>query len=118
MSLLIGVHFIGYSLEKPIVHSDRGCHYRWPEWIKLMSEAGLTRSMSKKACSPDNSACEGFFGHLKTEMFYGYNWDDYSIEDFIQEVDDYMNWYCTDRIKSTLGGLSPLDYRRSVGVGV
>lgn len=104
--------------EKPIVHSDRGCHYRWPEWIKLMSEAGLTRSMSKKACSPDNAACEGFFGHLKTEMFYGHNWDDYSIEDFIREVDDYMNWYCTDRIKSTLGGLSPLDYRRSIGVGV
>ena len=59
--------------EKPIVHSDRGCHYRWPEWIKIMDDAGLTRSMSKKGCSPDNSACEGFFGHLKTEMFYGYN---------------------------------------------
>ena len=60
--------------EKPIVHSDRGCHYRWPEWIKIMDDAGLTRSMSRKGCSPDNSACEGFFGHLKTEMFYGYNW--------------------------------------------
>ncbi len=104
--------------EKPIVHSDRGCHYRWSGWIVLMKEAGLTRSMSKKGCSPDNSACEGFFGHLKTEMFYGYNWDEYSLEDFIQEVDDYMNWYCKDRIKTTLGGLSPLDYRRSIGVGV
>ena len=31
----------------------------------------------------DNSACEGFFGHLKTEMFYGHNWDEYSIEEFI-----------------------------------
>jgi len=104
--------------EKPIVHSDRGCHYRWPEWIRIMTEAGLTRSMSKKGCSPDNSACEGFFGHLKTEMFYGHNWDDYSIDEFIQEVDDYIHWYCSDRIKSTLGGLSPLDYRRSIGVGV
>lgn len=104
--------------EKPIVHSDRGCHYRWPEWISIMAEAGLTRSMSKKGCSPDNSACEGFFGHLKTELFYGHNWDDYSIDDFIQEVENYMHWYCSDRIKSTLGGLSPLDYRRSIGVGV
>lgn len=104
--------------EKPIVHSDRGCHYRWPEWIRIMTEAGLTRSMSKKGCSPDNSACEGFFGHLKTEMFYGHNWDDYSIDEFIQEVDAYIHWYCSDRIKSTLGGLSPLDYRRSIGVGV
>ena len=104
--------------EKPIVHSDRGCHYRWPEWISIMDENGLTRSMSKKGCSPDNSACEGFFGHLKTEMFYGYNWDEYSIDEFIQILDDYLKWYCKDRIKSTLGGLSPLDYRRSIGVGV
>ena len=102
--------------EKPLVHSDRGCHYRWPEWIKIMDDAGLIRSMSKKGCSADNSACEGFFGHLKTEMFYGYNWDDYSIDEFIQEVNDYMQWYCRDRIKTTLGGLSPLDYRRSIGV--
>lgn len=51
-----------------------------------MEEANLTRSMSKKGCSPDNSACEGFFGHLKTEMFYGHNWDEYSIEEFIQEI--------------------------------
>jgi len=104
--------------EKPIVHSDRGNHYRWPEWIRIMDEAGLTRSMSKKGCSPDNSACEGFFGHLKIEMFYGRNWDDYSIDEFIQVLDDYLHWYCSDRIKSTLGGLSPLEYRRSIGVGV
>lgn len=104
--------------EKPIVHSDRGCHYRWPEWIQIMEEANLTRSMSKKGCSPDNSACEGFFGHLKTEMFYGHDWDEYSIEEFIHEINGYMSWYCKDRIKSTLGGLSPLDYRRSIGIAV
>ncbi|MCR5694578.1 MAG: IS3 family transposase [Clostridia bacterium] len=104
--------------EQPIVHSDRGCHYRWPEWISMIESAGLTRSMSKKGCSPDNSACEGFFGHLKTEMFYGRNWDQYTIEEFIQEIDDYMHWYCERRIKSTLGGLSPLDYRRRMGVAV
>lgn len=22
--------------EKPIIHSDRGCHYRWPEWIRIV----------------------------------------------------------------------------------
>lgn len=58
-----------------------------------MEELGLTRSMSKKGCSPDNSACEGFFRHLKTEMFYDRNWDEYSIDDFIQEVDAYIHWY-------------------------
>jgi transposase InsO family protein len=30
--------------EKPIIHSDRGAHYRWPVWIGLMGEYGFTRS--------------------------------------------------------------------------
>ena len=50
--------------EHPVVHTDRGCHYRWPGWISRATEAGLQRSMSKKGCSPDNAACEGFFGRI------------------------------------------------------
>ena len=55
--------------EKPIVHSDRGVHYRWSGWIERMGKAGLTRSMSKKGCSPDNSACAGVSGRLKMRCF-------------------------------------------------
>ena len=51
--------------EAPVIHSDRGCHYRWPGWIEICERHGLARSMSKKGCSPDNSAMEGFFGHIK-----------------------------------------------------
>ena len=97
--------------EKPIVHSDRGCHYRWPGWIERMQNAGLTRSMSKKACSPDNSACEGFFGRLKNEMFYGKSWVGYSIDEFVMLLDEYLHWYNEKRIKKSLGYLSPLEYR-------
>lgn len=102
--------------EHPIVHSDRGCHYRWPGWIQRMNEAGLTRSMSKKGCSPDNSACEGFFGRMKNEMFYGEKWDKISIEEFISIINQYMQWYRDKRIKLSLGGLSPMEYRRSLGI--
>lgn len=55
--------------QRPIVHSDRGAHYRWPGWLSRIADAKLMRSMSRKGCSPDNAACEGFFGRLKTEMF-------------------------------------------------
>ena len=41
--------------EKPIVHSGRRCHYRWPKWIQITKEASLTRSMSQIGCPPDNS---------------------------------------------------------------
>ena len=54
--------------EHPVVHSDRGSHYRWPGWISRMDQASLTRSMSKKACTPHNAACEGFFRRLKNEI--------------------------------------------------
>jgi transposase InsO family protein len=101
--------------EHPIVHSDRGCHYRWPGWILRMENSGLTRSMSKKGCSPDNSACEGFFGRLKNEMFYYCSWQDVSIEQFINELDSYLRWYNEKRIKMSLGAMSPVDYRRSMG---
>ena len=102
--------------EHPIVHSDRGCHYRWPGWIQRMNEAGLTRSMSQKGCSPDNSACEGFFGRMKNEMFYGEKWDKISVEEFISIINQYMQWYRDKRIKLSLGGLSPMEYRRSLGI--
>ena len=102
--------------EHPIVHTDRGCHYRWPGWINRMDQAQLQRSMSKKGCSPDNSACEGFFGRMKNEMFYGLSWVDATIETFIQIIDDYMVWYREKRIKISLGGMSPLEYRQNLGL--
>ena len=102
--------------KKPLIHSDRGCHYRWPGWIKRMDEYGFTRSMSKKGCSPDNSACEGFFGRMKNEMFYGKDFIGVTIEEFIQMINDYIIWYNTKRIKSSLGYMSPMEYRQSLGL--
>ena len=57
--------------DHPKIRSDRGCHYRWPGWIKICKENGLARSMSRKGCSPDNARCESYFGRLKIEFFYG-----------------------------------------------
>ncbi len=101
--------------ERPVVHSDRGSHYRWPGWIDRMEAAGLTRSMSKKGCSPDNAACEGFFGRLKTELFYDRSWADVSLEEFMGKLDAYLRWYNEERIKMSLGGRSPLEYRQALG---
>ena len=102
--------------EHPIIHTDRGCHYRWPGWINRMNAAQLTRSMSKKGCSPDNSACEGFFGRMKNEMFYGLSWVNVSIDDFIRRVNDYMIWYREKRINVSLGGMSLTEHRQSFGL--
>ena len=102
--------------ERPLIHTDRGCHYRWPGWISRMDNAGLQRSMSKKGCSPDNSACEGFFGRLKNEMFYNRNWSGVTIKQFIAILNEYLTWYNETRIKTSLGNMSPLEYRRNLGL--
>ena len=99
-----------------MLHSDCGCHYRWPEWISICEEAGITRSMSAKGCSPDNSAMEGFFGRMKNEMFYGRDWSGVTIEEFVDLIGKYIERYNTKRIKRSLGGMSPMDYRKSLGL--
>ena len=85
--------------EHPIVHSDRGTHYRWSGWIERIE-----------------SACEGFLGHLKNEMFYNRSWAGVSIDEFIEILDQYIHWYAEKRIKVSLGGLSPLQYRQAHGI--
>ena len=102
--------------ERPIIHSDRGAHYRWPGWLNRISNAQLVRSMSRKGCTQDNAACEGFFGRLKTELFYPRDWKAITIEQFVAEVDAYIRWYNERRIKISLGSLSPLEYRKSLGL--
>ncbi len=58
-----------------------------------MQNAGLTRSMSKKGYSPDNSECEGVFERIKNEMFYSTDWTGISISDFIDILNSYFIWY-------------------------
>jgi putative transposase len=110
------IETVAETTDRPVVHSDRGGHYRWPGWLARMSEAKLTRSMSRKACSPDNAACEGFFGRLKNELFYPRDWKATTIEQFIEAVDSYIRWYNEKRIKISLGALSPIEYRESLGL--
>ncbi len=102
--------------ERPIIHSDRGGHYRWPDWLEHVNAASLIRSMSRIGCSPDNAACEGFFGRLKTEMYYDHEWSGVTPEHFMQHIDAYIRWYNERHIKLSLGALSPEMYRRQLSI--
>jgi transposase InsO family protein len=112
------VEKITASGDRPVVHSDRGGHYRWPGWLSRIAEAKLVRSMSRKGYSPDNAACEGFFGRLKIEMFFSRDWLSTTIEEFVAALDAYIRWYNDVRIKISLGFRSPVEHRRSLGIAV
>jgi transposase InsO family protein len=99
--------------QKPVggvaLHSDRGGHYRCKDWISRTQQTGIIRSMSRKGCSPDNARCEGFFGTMKSEMFYGRTWN--SVSQIEEAIDWYVHWYNNTRIKTELGGLTIKAYR-------
>ena len=86
--------------DNVIIHSDRGGHYRWTEWIRITEINKLTRSMSKKGCTGDNAACEGVFGRIKNECFYGIDFKQLSSIEFMAYLNEYLNWFNEFRIKT------------------
>ena len=75
-----------------------------------MEKYGYVRSMSKKGCSPDNSACEGFFGTMKNEFYYPNDWASVSADEFIPQLEKYLVWFCDKQIKARLGNTNLKEY--------
>ena len=50
------------------------------------------------------------------EFIYGRGWDDVSMEEFMEMLDAYLVWYRDERRKSDLGYVSPMRYRRELGL--
>lgn len=95
--------------QAPMIHSDQGWHYQMPAFRRELQARGLEQSMSRKGNCLDNAVMENFFGILKTEFFYGKQFD--SVDRFIQELKSYIRYYNRERIKLKLKGLSPVQYR-------
>jgi putative transposase len=92
--------------ENPILHSDQGWHYQMKKYQYALKEHGITQSMSRKGNCLDNAAMESFFGLLKSELFYLKTFD--SMEQFKQQLEEYIHYYNHKRIKVKLKGLSPV----------
>ncbi len=92
-----------------ILHSDQGWQYQMRRYQKVLEKKGIIQSMSRKGNCLDNAVMENFFGLLKTELFYLQKFD--TIEQFIEELKTYIDYYNNKRIKSKLKGLSPVQYR-------
>ncbi len=95
--------------QAPMIHSDQGWQYQMPTFRRELQARGLEQSMSRKGNCLDNAVMENFFGILKTEFFYGKQFD--SVDRFIQELKVYIRYYNRERIKLKLKGLSPVQYR-------
>ncbi|WOX46577.1 IS3 family transposase, partial [Serratia marcescens] len=48
--------------------------------------------------------------------YYGREWSNVTLENFMQHVDAYIRWYNERRIKLSLGAVSPEVYRQQLGI--
>lgn len=95
--------------HKPIIHTDQGFQYQNHRWHYLLNKTGCTQSMSRKGNCIDNSPAESFFGRLKTEFSDG---SDFKYpKHFMRKLDEYIRWYNEGRIKGSLSGMTPVEYR-------
>ena len=93
-----------------ILHSDQGWHYQHKQYQRMIKEKGILQSMSRRGNCLDNAVMENFFGLLKSELLYLQKFD--SMEHFMAELIDYLDYYNNRRIKAKLKGLPPAIHRQ------
>lgn len=96
-------------------HSDQGSQYTSEQFQRLMTDNGVTCSMSRSGNVWDNAAMESFFSSLKTERIGKkiYRTRDQARADVFDYVEGFYN---PTRRHSTLGYLSPMDFERRAGI--
>lgn len=92
-------------------HSDQGSQYTSTAYLTRLSEALATLSMSGAGNCYDNAVAESFFGTLKTECVRG---PFPTRAEARTTIFEYVEvWYNRQRLHSTLGYLSPVDFEQN-----
>ena len=99
--------------ENTILHSDQGWQYQHVYFRKRLQEHGIIQSMSRKGNCYDNCIMETFFGRIKTEMYYGFEKDYASFEEFAVAIDEYIDYYNNKRIQAKTKWMPPVKYREA-----
>jgi putative transposase len=61
----------------------------------------------------DNCIMETFFGRIKTEMYYRFEKDYASFEEFAVAIDEYIDYYNNKRIQAKTKWMLPVKYREA-----
>lgn len=93
-------------------HSDRGSQYASEAYQKELDQHQMICSMSRKGNCWDNAVTERFFRSLKTEWIGDQMYQ--TRKQAIQDVNEYMQYYDSVRLHSTLGYQTPMEYENTL----
>ena len=92
-------------------HSDRGSQYASQDFRDVLTEYGITASMSRRGNCWDNACSETLFGSLKVERLHGQRFK--TRRQAMDEVVAWMFWYNRTRLHSTLAYVSPMRFEEN-----
>lgn len=92
----------------PLLHSDRGSQYTSHAFCEKMKQAGIRQSMSRPGKCLDNAPMEGFWGILKSEMYYLCHFDEY--DQLCEAVAAYIHFYNCERYQKRLDCMTPSEF--------
>lgn len=112
--LVLDALAMAYWKRKPpkelLHHSDRGSQYASHDYQKQLVNYGMIPSMSRKGNCWDNAPTERFFRSLKSERLTGLRF--FTRNEAKNEILDYITFYNSIRLHSTLGYLTPMAYEK------
>lgn len=94
-----------------IFHSDRGSQYASADFTGVLTQHGITASMSRRGNCWDNACSETLFGSLKVERLHGQRF--VTRRQAKDEVIDWILWYNRERLHSTLAYVSPMRFEKN-----
>lgn len=96
---------------RPLFHSDRGFQYTNKVFHQKLVDAGMQQSMSRAGKCIDNSPMEGYWGILKSEMYYLRKFT--SKEELISAIEEYIVYYNTKRYQIKLNCMTPMEFHKT-----
>ena len=106
---------MAYNLRQPskglVFHSDRGSQYTSQGYRKLLKTFGMRASMGDVGACWDNAVVERFFGSLKHDWLFKVHQP--TRELMKQDVAAYIKYYNLDRLHTSNGDMSPVQYECS-----
>ncbi len=92
----------------PLFHSDRGFQYTSKIFRAKLESAKMIQSMSRVGRCIDNGPMEGFWGILKSEMYYLRKFTD--EQELISAIEHYIYFYNTKRYQKRLHCMTPMEF--------
>ena len=89
-------------------HSDRGSQYTSGDYTQTLDDHGVLASVGSVGDAYDNALAESFVDTFKTELIADRVWR--SRAQLELAIVEWVGWFNTTRLHSTLKDLSPLQF--------